>query len=158
MQCSQQRTFGQISNWFENIEVNQCKNHFIYQFQTAWEIFRFLRLPFGISPAPEVFHKVVCDAFQDIDNVATFQDDVLRWAESEEKLQETLCKVLEKVKENQIKSNPQKCLFFVKGVTFLGHNISEKGISIDHEKVKAITELEPPKDKKHCSEIETWNV
>lgn len=80
-------------------------------FQTAWGIFRFLRLSFGISPAPEMFHKVVCDTFRDIDNVATFQDDVLCWAESEKELQKTLCKVLEKAKENQIKFNPQKCMF-----------------------------------------------
>lgn len=65
-----------------------------------------------------------------------------------DELQETLCKILEKAKENQIKFNPQKCLLFVKEVTFLGHIINEKGICIDQEKVKAMTELEPPKDKK----------
>lgn len=42
---------------------------------------------------------------------------------------------------------------FVKEVTFLGHIINLKGISIDQEKVKAVTDLEPTKDKKRLQRI-----
>ena len=33
-------------------------------------------------------------------------------------------------------------------MTYLGHNISSEGISTDKEKVRAITEMPPPEDKK----------
>lgn len=64
-----------------------------------------------------------------------------------------LYKVLERAKESKVKFNPKKCPFFVNEVTFLGHVISNKGISIDREKVKAVTELTPPKDKKTLQRV-----
>ncbi|XP_063832434.1 uncharacterized protein K02A2.6-like isoform X2 [Ostrinia nubilalis] len=80
---------AQSAFWMCPLDDNSSR---LCTFQTAWGRYRFLRLPFGISPAPEIFHKVVCDTFQDIDRVATFQDDVLCWAESEEELQNILIK------------------------------------------------------------------
>ncbi|KAJ0183794.1 hypothetical protein K1T71_000217 [Dendrolimus kikuchii] len=141
---------AQSAFWMCPLDDNSSR---LCTFQTEWGRYRFLRLPFGISPAPEIFHKVVHDTFQDIDQVATFQDDVLCWAESENELQHILCKVLNRAKENKIKFNPQKCQFFVNEVTFLGHIISKNGVSVDKEKVKAVKELEPPKDKKALQRV-----
>lgn len=44
----------------------------------------------------------------------------------------------------QLRLNPKKCAFGIPSSKLLGYIISTKGIEIDHEKVQAIMEMQPP--------------
>ena len=44
--------------------------------------------------------------------------------------------------------NPKKCVFGVTSGKLLGHIVSQKGIEIDPDKVKAIREMPAPKTEK----------
>ena len=46
-------------------------------FATPFGRYKFLRLPFGISSAPEVFHRTVSEIFSDIKGVEIYIDDLL---------------------------------------------------------------------------------
>ena len=50
-------------------------------FNTPFGRKRFLRLPFGIKSAPEVYHKAVRALFMDIPGVDTSMDDIIVFAE-----------------------------------------------------------------------------
>jgi hypothetical protein len=56
-----------------------------------------------------------------------------------------LRRVFELLRENKLYANLKKCPFCVNTVTFLGYIVSDKGISMDEEKVKAIMEWPNPK-------------
>ena len=47
-----------------------------------------------------------------------------------------------------MKLNPSKCVFGVTARKFLGFMVSQRGIEVNPEKVRAIMELEPPKTVK----------
>ena len=47
-----------------------------------------------------------------------------------------------------MKLNPSKCVFWVTAGKFLGFMVSQRGIEVNLEKVRAIMELEPPKTVK----------
>ena len=47
-----------------------------------------------------------------------------------------------------MKLNPNKCVFGVTAGKFLGFMVSQRGIEVNLEKVRAIMELEPPKTVK----------
>lgn len=47
-----------------------------------------------------------------------------------------------------IKLNICRCKISINEIKYLGHWFSEKGISVDESKVKAIAEMPPPTDKK----------
>ena len=47
-----------------------------------------------------------------------------------------------------MKLNPNKCVFGVTTGKFLGFMVSQRGIEVNPEKVRAIMELEPPKTVK----------
>ena len=47
-----------------------------------------------------------------------------------------------------MKLNPSKCVFEVTVGKFLGFMVSQRGIEVNLEKVRAILELEPPRDRK----------
>ena len=44
-----------------------------------------------------------------------------------------------------MKLNPNKCTFRVTARKFLGFMVSQRGIEVNLEKVRAIMELEPPR-------------
>ncbi|KAI5086779.1 hypothetical protein C0J45_23009, partial [Silurus meridionalis] len=61
-------------------------------FNTPFGRHCFQRLPFGISSAPEVFHKTVQQLFDGIEGVGVFIDDVVIWGRSKEEHDERLRK------------------------------------------------------------------
>jgi len=69
-----------------------------------------LRLPFGISSAPEVFHRTVSEIFADIE-VETFVDDLLIHAATKVEHDVILRKVLERCQQVNLKLNLAKCSF-----------------------------------------------
>jgi len=60
----------------------------------------------------------------------------------------TLRAVLSKLQKVGITLNKDKCVFGTDKIEFLGHLITEEGISILPKRVEAITNFEAPKDKK----------
>ena len=59
-------------------------------------------------------------------------------------LQETF----DTLRSYNMKLNPSKCVFGVTAGKFLGFMVSQRGIKVNPEKVRAIMELEPPKTMK----------
>ena len=47
-----------------------------------------------------------------------------------------------------MKLNPSKCVFEVTAGKFLGFMVSQRGIEVNPEKLRAMMELEPPKTVK----------
>jgi Reverse transcriptase (RNA-dependent DNA polymerase) len=45
-------------------------------FSTPWGRYSYARMPFGISSAPEVFQKIMCDLLQGLDGVEVSMDDI----------------------------------------------------------------------------------
>ena len=61
---------------------------------------------------------------------------------------EALDKFLARAEKYNLRLNPNKCVFGVTSGKLLGHIVSQKGIEIDPDKVKAIREMHPPKKEK----------
>ena len=57
---------------------------YVTTFVTQSRRYRFMRLPFGIKSAPEVFHRTIVEMFHDIEGVETYIDDILIYAPTEE--------------------------------------------------------------------------
>ena len=120
-------------------------------FNTLFVRFSFMRLPYGISSAPEVFHRCFSKIFEDVDGVETFTDDLLIHAESQTKHDETLRIVLERARKVGIMFNKKKCHFWVKEVKYLGQIFTDKWMKLDKEKIKAIVEMERPTNAKQLA-------
>jgi transposase InsO family protein len=56
--------------------------------------------------------------------------------------------VLRRLCEEGYYANPDKCEFFQREVSFLGHVINDKGLSVQQHKVKAVNEWPQPKTRK----------
>ena len=114
---------------------------------TPFGCYIFLRLPFGIKIAPEIFQKYNEKNFKDIPGVTIYIDDILIAANSLEEHDRILGEVFKRARELNIKFNPEKFQYRVNQVKYLGHIMSGKGISCDPDRIVAIEKIEPPKDK-----------
>ena len=56
-------------------------------------------------------------------------------------------------KKNWIDVEPSKCQFRSDELTYLGHTISKDGINADDNKIRAITEMPMPEDKKAVQDL-----
>lgn len=115
---------------------------------TPFGRYRYLRLPYGISSAPEFFAKVMSEILCGIKGVIVYFDDVLIFAPTVQKHNEILSTVLDKFKKAGLTINSEKSSFCVTETKFLGHILSKNGISVDPEKTEAILKMNTPKNKK----------
>jgi hypothetical protein len=97
-------------------------------------------MSFGLTNAPVYIMYLMNKVFMDyLDKfMVVFIDDILIFSKNEEEHDEHLRFILQKLRENQLYAMLNKCEFWLKEVSFLGHIISEGGISVDPSKVKDV--------------------
>ena len=76
--------------------------------------------------------------------IVVFIDDILVYSRTKEEHAEHLRLVLQILREKKLYAKLSKCEFWIKEVKFLGHVVSQGGISIDPSKVEAIVGWERP--------------
>ena len=104
-------------------------------------------MPFGISSASKVLQKRNQDTFGDIPGVHIIADDIII-ATSEAKHDETVRRVMDQSREKQVRFSKDKLQFRVNQVCYVGNIVSAEGLKPDEEKIKAITQMPGPRDKK----------
>jgi hypothetical protein len=110
-------------------------------------------MPFGISSAPEVFQKIMCDLLQGLDGFEVSMDDILIHAAGRDRLDELTQNVMNRLKSAGLKLNGEKCVFGATRVKFLGHVLTAKGLEVDDDKVDAISKLNKPKNVKQLRRL-----
>lgn len=116
-------------------------------FNTPFGRYKFLRCPFGISSAAEVFQKRNEQLFGDIEGCHVIADDMLIAGKDDAEHDHILTTVLERAKKNNIKFNPDKIQLRVSEVKYMGNLISAKGQKVDPSKLSAISDYPQPKTK-----------
>ncbi len=117
-------------------------------FSTPWGRFEYRRLPFGISIAPEIFHKAVVDALAGIPGVEVFVDDIFIHAPDMAEHQSRVDQVWERLKKEGFTPNKEKCQIAQTRIRFLGHIIGEGLVAPDPDKIQAILDAADPTSRK----------
>src|SRR5438105_4927440 len=105
-------------------------------------------MSFGLTNAPAYFMYLMNKVFMEyLDKfVIAFIDDILIFSKTEEEHEEHLRLVLQKLRDHQLYAKLSKCEFWLREVSFLGHVISEGGISVDPGKVKEVLNWKTPQN------------
>jgi hypothetical protein len=109
-------------------------------FSTRYGFNEFTVMSFGLTNAPAYFMNLMNKVFMEyLDRfVVVFVDNILIYSKSESDHEEHLRLVLQRLRDNQLYAKFSKCEFWIDEVPFLGHIISNGGISMDPAKVKEI--------------------
>jgi transposase InsO family protein len=104
-------------------------------------------MPFGMKNAPAVFQREMQRILKGRlgKGVMVFIDDILLHTKTVEEHEELVRWVLKRLCDEGYYANPDKCEFFQNEVSFLGHIINEKGISVQQHKIKAVGSWPVPK-------------
>ena len=106
---------------------------------------------FRLTNSPTTFQTMMNDLLRDLvveEKVAVFIDDVMVATETEEGHDEIVEKVLKRLEENNLFVKPEKYVWKVREVGFLGVIIEEDGVRMEKEKVKGVIEWLIPKGVK----------
>ena len=111
-------------------------------FRTRYGHYEFVVMPFGLTNAPAAFMKMMNGIFRDFldEFVIIFIDDILVNSKSKEDHERHLRAVLGRLREQQLFAKLSKCSFWQRSVGFLGHIVSDQGVLVYPEKIKAIQE------------------
>ena len=96
---------------------------------------------FGMTNSPAMFQAIMNEILRDMINegkVAAFVDDVLVGTETEEGHDEIVEEVLKQLEENNLYVKPEKCVWRVRKIGFLGVIIGPNRIEIEKEEVDRV--------------------
>jgi len=125
-------------------ESDRDKSAFI----TRQGCFRFTVMPFGLTCAPSVFQRlmdvVLCGLSYQI--CLVYLDDIIVFGRTFEEQLERLEEVFKRLRSANLKLKPSKCFLCQRSVEFLGHVVSEKGLTMQSSKIEAINDWTSCKD------------
>lgn len=139
-------------NGFWHIKLTKESSQ-LCTFNTPFGRYRFLRLPYGLCCASEIFQQKMMQIFDDMDGVEVYVDDIIIWGATKKQHDERLKLVLDKLRSENIKLNYGKCKIAITELNYLGHRINSEGIHMDESKIEAITNMAEPKDKKSLQQF-----
>jgi hypothetical protein len=103
-------------------------------------------MSFGLTNAPAYFMFLMNIIFMpELDKfMVVFIDDILVYSENEKDHEEHLRIVLTRLRDHKLYAKFSKCEFWLKKVPFLGHILSENGVSVDPSKVQEVMDWKAP--------------
>ena len=112
----------------------------------------------GLASAPGAFQNLMDLVFAGLsyEVVLVYLDDVSVFGRNFEDYLKRLELVCQRLSENGLKIKRSKCNFFQKRVSFLVHIISESGVEVDPEKVRAVEKMKEPSSLKDVRVF--WSV
>lgn len=133
-----------IKNAFHQIAIHPNSRHLTI-FITAKGLYRYKRLIFGITCAPEIFQKILEKMLIECEGIINFIDDIIIHGSSEQEHDFRLSQVLKVLKENNVLLNEEKCVYKVNKIDFLGHELTPEGVKPLPKYIDSISNFRAPR-------------
>lgn len=134
----------------------QCEldneSSYLTTFQTPWGRYRYKRMPFGISPAPELFQQKLDQSLDGLPGIHTIADDVLITGtgdtieEATRDHDNNIELFLQRCRKQSITLNREKFEFKCNEIDFIGHVLTSDGLKVDPRKVEAVQNMPRPQN------------
>lgn len=115
-------------------------------FRTRFGLYEYLVMLFGLTNAPTTFQAYINNVLRRYLDVfvVVYLDDILVYSKTIEDHVQHVRKVLQALKEADLRIKPKKTEFYKQEVKFLGYIVSREGLKMDSKKIEAITsQLKP---------------
>ena len=128
---------------FHQVELSEVSRP-ITTFATHKGLFRYKRLMFGVSCAPEMYQRVIQQVLEGCDGVRNIHDDIIVHGQTTEEHDKRLEEAMERILNRGLSLNKEKCKFHMSELEFMGHLLSAQGIGPSQAKVEAVTDARQP--------------
>ena len=115
-------------------------------FITEWGTYCYRVMPFELENAGATYQRAATTLFHDMmhRDVEVYVDDMIVKSRDRVDHWATLERFFQRIRCFRLRLNPKKCTFGVTYGKLLGYMISERGIEVDPDKIKAILDMSPP--------------
>ena len=109
-------------------------------------MYKFLRMPYGLCNAPATFQHLMQNCLRELNLqfALIYLDDIIVYSRTQEDHLTCLQAVLDRFTHHGLKLKLSKCHFFKENITYLGHEISAKGMLPGQEGIQKTTNMGPP--------------
>ena len=119
-----------LKNAYLQLSVSEDSQKYLVM-NTHMGLYKFHRLPFGLSSAPGIFQRFITELLADVEEVQVFLDDIVVVGITQEEHDKRLCKVLSILQNRNVKLNKSKCQISAKEVPYLGYILSGESVMPD---------------------------
>ena len=130
---------------FHQLELDE-ESRDVTTFSTHIGNFRYKRLIYGISSAPELFQKMIAQTIADIPRCRNIADDIIVYGATQAEHDSSMEALFERLKLKGLTLRREKCKFNQTQVKFYGFCWEGGRLKPDPEKVSAIEQLKRPED------------
>ena len=132
-----------LTQSFHQIELDE-RSRYITTFTTHRGLYRYRRLMFGISCAPEIHQRVIQQVLADCEGARNIADDIVVFGSTVQEHDQRLNAVLQRLMQAGLTLNKAKCRFRLTELVFMGHHLSRNGVTATTEKVAAVLNAREP--------------
>lgn len=135
---------------FSNKILVHPNEKFKTTFRTKWGTYAYQKMPFRLINAGATFQREMDIAFKGLINklVVFHFDDIIVFSKKRSNHLHDLKKIFEHCKRYGISLNPEKSFFSLDQGKLLGFIVSKDGIYIDLDRIKEISDIPFPHNKK----------
>ena len=126
--------------------VDEEKTAFI----TSHELYCYKVMPFKLKNADATYQRLITKIFRPLvgRTVEVYIDDIMIKSKTREDHMHHLQEVFHLLRRYDMKLNPSKCAFGVSVGKFLGFMVTQRGIEVNLDQIKAVMEAPIPRNKK----------
>ena len=141
-----------IKDAFQTIRLTE-ESSLLTTMHTPWGRYRWTRLPFGISSAPEEFQRRIHDVLCGLEGVVNIADDIIvigrgkTLTEATQDHDRTVIELMDRLAQHGLRLNQDKIKFKTHTAPFMGHTLTPEGLKPSSEIASAVLNMPQPHDK-----------
>lgn len=143
-----------LSQGYYQVELDpSCRKY--TAFTTGKSQYQMTRLPMGLKKSPSAFSRVMTIAMSGLNYESCFVylDDLIVFGNNLQNHNQNLVKVMNQLRQVNLKLNPANCEFLKDRLLYLGHEISSSGVFPDKSKITAVLNYPIPKNTNECKKF-----
>ena len=138
------------------------KSSMLTFFNTPFGRYRWLRMPFGINSAPEIWQRTMNQHVEGLAGTEVIHDDLLivGCGTTDEEVDidhdKNLREFLDRARERNLRLNAEKMKLKLTEVPYISHLVTREGLHVDPKKLEAIEKIPEPEDAKAVERLLGW--
>ena len=132
---------------FWSVHLHDTSSH-LTTFNTHKGRYRFLRMPFGLKMAQDVFQMRMDQITERLPGIIAIHNDICVFGKTQEQHDKHLLQLLKTALAKGLVFNSRKCQISKPQITFFGTIFSAKGMKPDPIKIQALQDLPTPQTQK----------